>query len=465
MTSVTETDPASGAPSGGAENSGGSTIRILTSEAEIVRAALGSKRSDKLLRLFEYLLARTIEGQSPSEMDIADEVFSSGRTLDVSQDATVRVYIHRLRKTLDQIYADRPPPRLQIPKGEYRIVVNDDQPISPDAPEAEPDSPAPRSYRPRALIWAALALLVMANLAAWWLIRPFAPEGTMQTVAGTRLWRSIAHDSRPIVIVLGDYYTFADSSGSPNAPAAAPRFILDPAINSRQDLDIFLMRAPGEVGRYTDRDLRFVPSSTVFALGGLFETVRSLRGGSGGARASVLPVAQLTPEILKSSDVIYVGLLSGLGPLLRNPVFQASGFKVGKTYDELIDRATNRHYMSDGVVMSDEHIPRRDFGYIASIPGPSGNRIVVIAGTRDSGLLQMAEVASDPAKLRELNLPAPISLTGFEALYQVRTMGNLNLSGRLLIERPVRWHGIWDTTKASQRFPGDEYEGAGNAQH
>jgi hypothetical protein len=134
---------------------------------------------------------------------------------------------------------------------------------------------------------------------------------------------------------------------------------------------------------------------------------------------------------------------------------------VGATYNELIDNATGQRYASDGVVSEEERIARRDYGYLASLPGPTGNHLVIIAGTRDAALLQMAELASDTGKLRQMNKRAAARPEGFEALYQVRTMGNLNLSGRLLVERPLKSRGIWDMSNDTQRFPNDTYEGGG----
>lgn len=433
-------------------------------EAQVVRAALSSKRSDKLLRLFEFLLDRAIEGRPPTEAEIAETVFSAGKALDVSQDATVRVYVHRLRKALAQIYPGNPGRRLHIPKGEYRIVL-----ASEDSGREEEDPPAggaPISKPPKtATRWlgllAALTLLTAANVAAWSILRPHQQDDVTRGLARTVLWRPIANADRPVTIVLGDYYLFADTLNQTGDPTASPRLVRDLSINSREDLDVYLMRYPEEIGRFTDLNLNYAPTSVVTALGEVFTTVRGLKKDKI-RQTTVIPASQLTPDMLKSSDVIYIGLLSGLGSLLRNPVFQASSFKVGATYDELIDRPSGRHFVSDARITAEEHVPRRDYGYVASLPGPSGNRLVILAGTRDPALLQMVELARDPEKLRAMRVPAAHSFEGFEALYQVRTMGNLNLGGKLLIERPLRSRGIWDSGKASQRFPHDTYEGAGH---
>src|SRR5258708_12620205 len=90
------------------------------------RQALG--RSDGLNRLFDYLVASARSGMRPKEFEVAAAVFGRGAAFDGSQDASVRVAVHRLRRKLDDFYAGpRPddPPRLATPKGQY--------PTPPDA--------------------------------------------------------------------------------------------------------------------------------------------------------------------------------------------------------------------------------------------------------------------------------------------------------------------------------------------
>lgn len=199
-------------------------------------------------------------------------------------------------------------------------------------------------------------------------------------------------------------------------------------------------------------------------LGKIFEAVNAIRTDRS-RPLNLIPASQLTADILKSSDIVYVGQLSGLGTLLRDPLFQASGFRVGATYDELVDGASGKRYQSDGgMVVSDERVARRDYGYIARLPGPSNNHILILAGTREAALLQMAELANDAAKLQALDAVQGAGSDGFEAIYRVRTLGNLNLSGQLLIGRLLRSGDIWDKSKPPQRFPYDRYEGGGHTE-
>lgn len=447
-----------------APDAGGDEHQALIAQAQRVRGMVGSKRSDKLLRLFDFLLEQTIAGRSPSEVDIANEAFSIGPVVDTPQDATVRVYVHRLRKSLELAQADMPGPKLAIPKGEYRLVLGGEDDREGGTAPAAPDAPAPVPVRPTGprRSWLVGALLVLiANVLLWVWLLPDLGEAPRAPLARTPVWRALGAGERPITLVMGDYYLFAQSADGRPVTGGPRRLVRDPSINGREDLDIYLMARPQERDRIGDYDMRYVPSSILASLGDIFAALRTVEGQAK-RRVTLIPASQLTTDLLKSTDIIYVGQMSGLGTLLRNPVFQASGFRIGATYDEWIDTATGRRFQSDGgLVLADERVGRRDFGYLAAFPGPSGNHLVVIAGARDAAVRQMAEIADDAARLGQLAAYPIDGAQGFEALYQVRTLGTLNISGQLLIARRLRSGGIWDRATPSQRFPNDDFEGEG----
>ena len=417
--------------------------RALLSAATVLRDELRAKRTPKLSRLFEFLLMRTLEGRPPTELEIANEVFSDGKVIDSTRDSTVRVYVHRLRKLAESVYEGRGGPALEIRKGEYSIDLKAQIPpqrrgqAPTDRANAAEGGVPPKSAWPFVVSGGAL-LLALAVF--------FALRSAADPLAATAFWRPIAANARPTTIVLGDQYLFAEAPPQGIDPAAPPRLVWDRSIAAREDLYIHLMRNPGEAGKITELDQHYVSSSSVAALRDIRMALMAVKGEKrGGIR--VISSSQLTPDLLKSSDIVYVGQLSGLSPLLRDPLFQASGLKVGATFDEVTDRASGRTYRSDGVVLTDERIPRRDYGYIARLSGPSGNNIVVIAGTRDAGLLEMAELARTAEKLDAARLPAAGTLQGMEALYRVRTMGSLNLGSSLILKRKLRSHGIWDKSR------------------
>ena len=96
----------------------------LIHHAEQFRASGLLGKPGTLSRLFDFLLARSLEGDAPKETEIALQVFGKSPAFDVSQDAVVRVYVHKLRRRLEEFNARRSGgAKIVIPKGEYRLLL------------------------------------------------------------------------------------------------------------------------------------------------------------------------------------------------------------------------------------------------------------------------------------------------------------------------------------------------------
>lgn len=414
--------------------------RLIAAAAQ-VRAALDGTRSDRLRRLFDYLLERSLEGESPSEQQIAAEAFNDDGLAEGGSEANVRVYIHRLRRVLDTAFAGTQGPKLYVPIGEYRVRL-----VGETEAAVLSDSPAPRSSMlerlrssPIRTVALVAAVLVVVGFAWIWFDRDRAP------LEGTIPWETIAHDTRPITVVVGDYYLFAkldDDSATKNQP---PQLILDRSVPTREDLTILQMLDPGKENAVVDYNQQFVTGGTIEALSTVrasFAQLPKLLHRS----VKLVAASQLTPEMLGSSDIIYVGQFSGMTPLLRDPLAQASGFRFDPGFGGLIDAKSAIRYQSDGMTLTDERIARRDFAYLANVPGPAGNRILIIAGVGDAGVKEAARIAGNPEQLNRLGGGAQRSNDGFEVLYRVRTIKNVNVGSALAIDRPLRSGGIWDNS-------------------
>jgi hypothetical protein len=131
-------------------------------------------------------------------------------------------------------------------------------------------------------------------------------------------------------------------------------------------------------------------------------------------------------------------------------LFEASGFKIGNAHNELVDKASGKQFISDSAIPADNQIPRREYGYIASFPGPANNHILVISGNGDQGMVQMADLVSDKIRLNQLRNKLGNKTQAFEALYQVRTMYSQNYGSTLLIARPIEYRGVWDRAASHQ---------------
>ena len=410
----------------------------LQAQADRLRASGALGRSAPIQKLFDYLLARSLQGEAPKEVEVAEAVFGRRGGFDISQDSTVRVYVHRLRRKLDD-YANGPgrgePIRLDIPKGEYRLVG-----VAQGVVETQGAAP-PGGQPARWMLWLAvgLAALNLVVLGAW------AWQTTHSGYAFARrspAWSAIAQVRRPLTIVVGDYYIF----GEMDEHRDVRRLVREYGINSPEDLSNYLMDNPDLLARYVNLDLHYLPVSIAPALRNLIPVLAP--SPKDRERIRVVAASQMTAEMLKRNDVVYVGYLSSLG-LLRDQVFAGSRFRIGETYDELIDLSNNRIYASEEGGPEPAGETRKDYGYFSTFVGPDGNRIVVVAGTRDVAVMNTAEALSSPAGIAALKAKAK-GQRAFEALYEVEAVNRVNLRGELLLVSPISPDKRWGPPP---RFP------------
>src|SRR5690606_15941694 len=154
-------------------------------------------------------------------------------------DATVRVYVHRLRKRLEDFYATQGDgfggARLVLPAGTYALKL-----VSPDAAG---DAPAAQSFKPsRPWLWvvAFAAVIAIAFAAA----RSFASGGDAPPV--NSFWKPFLDSDRPIVVVVGDYYMFGEID--PVRPELS-RLIRDYRVDSPTDLAAMQEADPARYGQ------------------------------------------------------------------------------------------------------------------------------------------------------------------------------------------------------------------------
>lgn len=422
----------------------------LAAEIARVRESGVLGASGRLVELFDFLVACSSDGRSPKEAEIALAVFGKADTEALRDDPVARVYIHRLRKRLDDFYLRNGAPsgaRLDIPKGDYRITC-----ISPEAApvaDAELDAAAEPAAEPTRRRWtwglaaaAALVVLVGGNVAAWAMLG--GGNGNQSAIEKTALWKPLAEGKRPLTIVVGDYYMFGEYEDQ----VTLKRLIRDFAINSKEDLVQSQSRVPGGFDKFSDVALQYLPASTAYALADIAPLLSEDRD------VRVVLASSLEPGRMKTDDIIYVGLLSGLGPL-RDPVFSRSLFRFGASYDQLIDDKTGKSYVSEAFLAAPSDQMYRDYGFFATFQGPAGNRIAILSGTRDTAVMGVAEALTQPDRLRRVE-QAIAGKRDFEALFEVKGQKHVNLEAQVLASYPLDSKAIWSGARATiASFPAE----------
>ena len=310
---------------------------------------------------------------------------------------------------------------------------------APAVAAAEPlpaPEPAPRAARRGRLVLAAVSLLIVGVLLGVGVGAMRAPAPTpAQTVAASPVWRSVLEDDMPILVVVGDYYIF----GELDEQGDVERLVRDFAVNSNKELDELMMYDPQLLGRYTDLDLTYLPRGSAFAL---LDVLRVLYTSSKPVR--VVSMSELNMADLKTNHVVYLGFISALDKL-ETFVFASSSLAVGYTYDELRDVNTGEMYTSEAGLPETQR-NYRDYGFISTFPGPAGNQFIVIAGTRDAGMMQAAHALSDPMFVKSLEEARPdggSAVPAFEMLYEVTGYARTNLDAMLVHAAKLDYQQIW----------------------
>lgn len=148
--------------------------------------------------------------------------------------------------------------------------------------------------------------------------------------------------------------------------------------------------------------------------------------------AMTVPVARLRPEMIKRQSFIYVGFIPGLQKNLPSAM-EGSNLQIDSAAGTVVHRKNGQTYQPTPRDLRERNT-HQEFAYLAAIRGPSGNRIIIVAGTANAGLQEAAKLASDLPTMKRLSQQAGQAVD-FEALYEVRSTGDLGLGAKLI--------GVW----------------------
>jgi hypothetical protein len=380
--------------------------------------ALG--RSSAYAKLLEYLAEKTRDGVSCSELSIAIDVFNKADDFDVTSDSAVRVYVYKLRQKLQNYYegpGSEETIRLGIPKGTYRLVAEKIRPNAGTGGQIQPSSSFSKALLPIGLAIICIALIGYILLGK--------SNFQSQTISQEQelFWGGIVLDDKPVMIVVGDYYIFGET-----AVTGEIRLVREFDINSEFDLRQELNQIGDEDALFADPrfdvGLTYLPRGSAYAIARVQEILQGT-----GKNPRITMMSEFSAEDLRSNHVIYIGYISGLG-VLESYTFSASRFDVGYSYDQLVNTATAERYTSDFIEAEDDR-NFVDYGLISSFSVAEDSQIVVLAGTRDAGLMEMSDLAVASNILSKMELEATDN-QAFMSVFEVYGFNLTNISASLI---------------------------------
>lgn len=392
----------------------------LLIEKLVSARALG--RSPTYQKLLNYLAEKTLCGAVCSEYCVAIDVFEKDAGYDVTADSTVRVYIHNLRKKLEAYYTglgEYETKRLSIPKGEYRLMISDVKAKTVSPTQQSKTTPSYFSTIIAAGLGALLGIIIMLS---------FFSNRSMHeekfSVQQSQFWGGILTDDKPVMIVLGDYFIFAEQNDNNEI-----RLVREFDINSAADLRHKNSNFPDPIsttnkGQF-NLGLTYLPRGSAYAVAKLQQLLQKTN-----KTPRIHMMSEFSADDLRANHIIYIGYLSGLG-VLENYVFNNSRFDVGVNYDSVIDIETGKTYRSDFIEAGDDW-NFTDFGALSSFSVDGNNKVVALTGTRDAGLMEMSDLAISPNLLSRMQLSSD-EAESFEALFSVNGFNLTNVTNSLIV--------------------------------
>ena len=401
----------------------------LHDEIERVAELGGLGRSPVYLRLLKYLADASLKGECPREIDIAIDVFGKNDYAPGS-DATVRVYLYNLRRKLDEFYSGNTEDlthRLRVPKGKYAVVLTANESRSQLPPKDKQ-----RSMRISIVVLAAtIAVLVLA-------VTQFAPVQNRQVdaFASTKVWRNILDDNTRILLVVGDYFMFAEG----NERQPGDRLIRDFRINNPGEFSDWMQSNPDLRDDYMDIRLSYLPEGIAPALADVLRVLNLAQRDY-----FIVPQSRFQHRWLRDTHVIYIGYVSGMGPL-EDFTFAVSNLSIGESYDELVETRTGELYQSSAGIVAQETERYVDYALISTFPTPGESQFLVISGLRDEGLTQAAAIISDPVSAARLGATTmdDSGIVAFESLFKVIGAGRTYIASHPELEAPIDLSRYWD---------------------
>jgi hypothetical protein len=353
----------------------------------------------------------------------------------------VRVGARALRQKLAEYYAGPgkfDDVRLDIPKGGYRLTVApQNTPTAPSVEAVAPSSPmaavtAPlRLKGPGRLSLALLVLLagsLLENAHQWSRSTANAVDPALTRVRASPMWADMIASNRPLTIVLGDLFMFTQF----DAATGRTLTVRDPEINSSEEMQQYQASNPQfSFGRGQHYMSMIQKSAALGAIAIQRVVERPSRN------IEVIVSDELQPDTVRTHDIIYVGSMSSLGPLVGYYQLR-SRYRYDPIASSLTDSASRKSFVPEGKLDRQ----RIDYALATKFVGPGGNLIMMFTSSaRNAGMQQVVRTLTSPAGLEkfatEWHAKSSALPESFEALLAVTGFKQTDLAATIVAVDPL----------------------------
>lgn len=366
----------------------------------------------KYIDLLNYLVDMSAQKIIPDQKEISQHVFQKGDDFDPFIDTSVRVYIYRLRKKLENYYLNEGKFEkilLVIPKGEYYIEFIEKSSIHIKS--------IPKYIKSAIILLSLLLILSIATIIFLWKQYHSFQNSCTILSKNDEIWGPFLNTNRPILLVLGDHFFFVSRE---NDDYETVKFIRYHKVNSLNDFEQFCAQNKNPnivfyktVDYFLDR----------YCTWSLLDILPIFYGHQ---KNVILKIAsEVTWNDFQNYHIIFVGSFKTLGIMESLFPNLKIHFELFPLPNKIIVSDTLNNISGTYNIVQSKIPPlfQREYSYIAKIPGPNKNTILLLCGFNYIGVENAVKLVTDPGSLSKCknNLIKTFNIlpTHFEMLYQV----------------------------------------------
>ena len=369
-------------------------------------------RSEIYKRLLEYLTEATLKGEKPKEFTIGLDVFN--QKADDPASSNVRVYVHKLRKKLDNYYTKEglhDQVYFSIPKGAYTLSFKDRKDVFHG-----------KQIKKVWLIIMGILLIALINF-----IILFSQRSDYQQLGNTSFWSELVENKKPTVVVAGDFFVYADEKLT--SKDGRYRNIRDVQINTEEQLRAYVNSNDSlDLKDYEIlKNVSYMPRDALFSMPYIVPLLER-----NGIDYQIVLSSNFKWEVFNDHNIIYLGSLKNLRSL------SLLTEKLNVIFDHITGTLTltgpdePRSYTS--YFLNQDNL---DYTLLSKMPGPNNNVIYFFASNHDIGVIESVKYFMNLESLNRFNKNTLKDASFFRAIFKTEGIERTGVTFKMMEYEPI----------------------------
>ncbi|MCL3780501.1 hypothetical protein EMN47_08870 [Prolixibacteraceae bacterium JC049] len=351
---------------------------------EIIKSK-GFSRSNTNTTLLRFLVEATLNEKELKEVTIGHELF--GQKYDpIKNDNKVRVYVHNLRKKLDEYYSKEGANskiRFEIAKGQYKVAFN----------SATETTDKKKKYYFR---WLMLFIPLAFCFSLWQL---------MQGKKSEHIWNAHFNSKKESKLLIGDHFTVE----GPIATGGRGVF-RDFDLNSSSDFSKHIKEHPELADQMIPNNYPYITKMGVYCS---FDLSKWFHLHD--TPLSVSIISDWDKNELSESNIIYVGQMKTMGLLKQvflesYPTIESIRYGIVRKDPETNETVRYQSSAGDNII---------DYTLVASMKGKNNNQLTFFLSENDIGVMNLVDLFLEADSLQQFYEKHDIENRDFVALFKV----------------------------------------------